>query len=265
MILRRSGVAGVLALVVAVVAAAQDAPEKPRTALDVKARGLKTFYIDDRAGANQVSIFSESTLEDFTIVCNKVGGQCNLDPQNIEKIRGEFFLRVEDLRTGIELRDQHLRSSDWLDAAKSPKVTIKILRAEEVKKTDPNGASMTLVSECSFHGQTRDLKIPCKLTYLDESPKTMERVKGDLLRLRASFEVKLSDHGVTGPTGGDNVIGLKVADRLPIKVTVFGSTERPPDPLKADKDGSTTKPAASQATQPGQATSAPSILQPPTR
>jgi len=51
----------------------------------------------------------------------------------------------------------------------------------------------------------------------------MERVKGDLLRLRASLEVKLSDHGVTGPRA-DNVIGLKVADQLPIKVTIFGST-----------------------------------------
>ena len=54
------------------------------TALDVKATGQKTFYIDGRAGSNQVSILSQSTLEDFTVVCNKVTGTCDVDPKNIE-------------------------------------------------------------------------------------------------------------------------------------------------------------------------------------
>jgi polyisoprenoid-binding protein YceI len=263
---RRIRMAGLLAVLVGLTASGQVAQEGSHTALDVKATGPKTFYIDDRAGANQVSIFSESTLEDFTIVCNKLSGQCSLDPHNVESFKGEFSLRVEDLKTGIDLRDHHLRGPDWLDAAKYPKVVIKVTRVEDVKKTAPNSVSMTLVGTCSFHGRAQDQRIPSTLTYLDESPRTMERVKGDLMRLRARLTVKLSDHGVTGPTGGANTVGLKVADVMPVRVTIFGSTERPPDPLKPDTGGSATRPAGSPASQPSAGTtSGPSILLPPTR
>jgi polyisoprenoid-binding protein YceI len=264
---RTTRMAGPVAILVALTANGQVAQEGSHTALDVKAKGLKTFYVDDRAGANQVSVFSESTLEDFTIVCNKLGGQCSLDPQNVETFKGEFALRVEDLRTGIDLRDHHLRGPDWLDAAKYPKVIIKVIRVEDVKKADPNTASMTLISKCTFHGRTGDLRIPATVTYLDESPKTMERVKGDLLRLRGRFQIKLSDHGVYGPVGGANAVGLKVADVMPVRVTIFGSTERPPDPLKPDTAGPATQPTGpSASSQPsGESTSRPSILSPPTR
>ena len=44
------------------------------TALDTKAVGAKTFYVDQRAGANQVVIISQSTIEDFTSVINSGGG-----------------------------------------------------------------------------------------------------------------------------------------------------------------------------------------------
>jgi polyisoprenoid-binding protein YceI len=263
---RRYLLEGVLGLFVAVAASGQVAEKKSGTELDVKAKGLKTFYVDDRAGANQVSIFSESTLEDFTIVCNKVSGQCSLDPHDIETMKGEFFLRVDDLKTGIALRDHHLQGPDWLDATNYPKVVIKIDRVEDVKRTEPNSASMVMISKCTFHGVTGDLRIPCTVTYLDESPKTMERVKGDLIRLRASMEIKLSAHNVLGPKGGTNIIGLKVADAMPVKVTIFGSTERPPEPLKADTGEPATRPADLPASQPSrQTTSMPSVLQPPTR
>jgi polyisoprenoid-binding protein YceI len=233
------------------------------TALDVKARGQKTFYMDTAAGRNQISIFSESTLEDFTVVCNEVAGQWQLDPQNIERIRGTFSIKVEDLRTGIDLRDLHLRGPDWLDAAKYPLITITVDRAEDVKKVSANVVKLALVGKCSLHGVARDVRIPCELTYLDESPKTMERVKGDLNRLRADFKIKLSDYKVYGPPNS-GTIGLKVADELPIKVSVFGSTEKPPPPLKVDRPGAATRPAGG-TTRPAAPGPEPSILQPPKR
>lgn len=232
------------------------------TALDVKAHGQKTFYMDTAAGRNQISIFSESTLEDFTVVCNEVAGQWQIDPQNVEQIRGTFSIKVEDLRTGIDLRDHHLRTADWLDAAKHPLITITVDRAEDAKRVSANVVKMTLVGKCSVHGVTRDVRIPCEVAYLDETPKTMQRVKGDLNRIRADFQIELSDYKVTGPPGA-NTIGLKVANRLPIKVSIFGSTEKPPPPLKVDRPGATTRPAGATTRPAGPGM--PSILLPPTR
>jgi polyisoprenoid-binding protein YceI len=211
------------------------------TALDVKATGKKTFYVDGRAGNNQVSILSQSTLEDFTVVCNKVTGQCDLDPKSVESLRGKFSVRVEDLRTGIDLRDEHLRTADWLDAAKSPEIIIEVTGIEDAKKTGANQASLVLVGTCTVRGKTNPIKIPTDLVYLDESPTTMKRVKGDLLRLRSEFKLKLSDYGITGPPGSD-VIGLKVADTLDVRVTVFGSTEKAPENLAPDKEAPASSP-----------------------
>lgn len=213
-------------------------------ALDVKASGPKTFYVNSRAGNSQVSVFSQSTLEDFTTVCNKVAGQCALDPQNLASFTGRFSLRVEDLRTGIELRDKDLRNADWFDAAKYPEVVIEIAKVADAKKVDASTASLTLIGHCALHGKTADVSIPCTLTYLDESPVTMKLVKGDVLRLRAAFDVKLSDYDIKGPPGSAT-IGLKVSDTQAIKVTVFASTEAPPEQLQVD-----TRPTSAPAVKP---------------
>lgn len=205
-----------------------------QTSLDVKASGEKTFYADSRVGNNQITFFSESTLEDFTGVCNQAGGECSFDPKNIESFKGRFFLRVADLKTGIELRDTHMRGPDWLDAEKHPQITIDIQSVADVKKSGSDQADMTLVGECTIRGKTNAIRIPCSLKYLEETPETMRRVKGDLVRLRSQFTVKLSDYGVLGPQGAEKLIGLKVADDIEIKATIFGSTERPPDALKPD-------------------------------
>ena len=74
--------AAITAIVLLAVTARSIGNEGQPVALDVKATGDKTFYVDGRAGNNQVSVFSQSTLEDFTVVCNKV--QAALDAANPE-------------------------------------------------------------------------------------------------------------------------------------------------------------------------------------
>lgn len=217
----------------AISAVAQDTAAQTRTVLDVKADGQKTFYVNDRVGNNQITFFSESTLEDFTGVCNRIGGQFTINPRHVESLTGRFSLRVENMKTGIDLRDRHLRSADWLDAGTHPEIVIEITGVEDVKKAAGDTAKMTLVGKCSLHGKTRDVRLAATLKYLDESPKTQRRAKGDLILLRSKFGVKLSDYGIGGPQGSD-VIGLKVSNEIEVRVTVFGSTERPPDDLKAD-------------------------------
>ncbi len=206
-----------------------------QTALDVKASGEKTFYVNPRAGNSQVTVLSQSTLEDFTTVCNQVSGQWQLDPRNLESLHGRFALRVEDMHTGIALRDHDLNGPEWFDAAKYPEVVIEVAKVQDVKKAEAHTATMKLVGTCAIHGKTNPIEIPCTLAYLDESPQTMNLVKGDVIRIRAEFSVKLSDFGITGPSGS-NAVGLKVSDQQDVRVTVFGATEKPPEALKKDTE-----------------------------
>lgn len=206
-------------------------------ALDVKASGLKSFYVDDQSGSSQVSFTSQAPIEDFTGVGNKVKGECKFDPRAVESFVGKFSIRVDDLKSGVELRDSHMRGEDWLDGARYPEIVVEINRVDSAVKSTANSASLTLIGTCSFHGKSNPVSIPAVLAYLDETPRTQQKVKGDLIRLRAEFKVKLSDYGVTGPKGSDT-IGLKVADELEIRAAVYGSTEPPPKPLQADRPAS---------------------------
>ncbi len=234
------------------------------TTLDVKASGTKTFYVDERAGANQVIISSESTIEDFTSVANKVAGQFQLDPKQLEGIRGRFSIHVADIQTGIDLRDRDLQTADWLDATRYPLIAVEVAHAEDVRKKNANSAELILVGTYSLHGVTQEMRVPATLIYLDESPQTRKRASGDLISLRASFGIKLSDFHVTGPKTSET-IGLKVADLQRIRASLFASSEPPPAPLESL--------APTPATQPspgGPATTAPSrsnvpVLPPPQR
>jgi polyisoprenoid-binding protein YceI len=225
-------------IVWAVVLSGTALPQAFATGLDVKASGEKTFYVNPRAGNSQVTVFSQSTLEDFTTVCNRVSGEWQIDPKNLETLHGKFSMRVENMHTGIDVRDRDLRGADWFDAARYPEIAIEITKVEDVKKQDANTAAMKFVGTCSMHGHTNPVSIPCTLAYLDESPMTMKLVKGDVIRIRAEFKVKLSDYGITGPPG-TQTIGVKVSDDQDIKVTVFGATEKPPADLAVDKESAT--------------------------
>jgi polyisoprenoid-binding protein YceI len=219
-------------------------PNALATALDVKASGEKTFYVYPRAGSSQVTIFSRSVLEDFTIVCNRVSGQWEVDPKNLEALRGRFAMRVNDMYTGIDLRDRDMRGPNWFDAARYPEITVDVSRVTDVRKASPNTATMNLVGVCSMHGRSNPVSIPCTLAYLDESPATTNLVKGDVLRIRAEFVIRLSDYGITGPPASE-MIGVTVSNDQDIKVTIFGATGKPPAELAADQE-----PGAGGATTP---------------
>jgi polyisoprenoid-binding protein YceI len=229
------------ALTIALSADAQN-PQPVNVPLDVRARGTQTFYVDPAAGRNQLSIFSESELDDFAIVCNVVSGRWQFDPGNVEHLAGRFVVRVTDLTTGIGLRDRHLREPEWLDAAEYPEILIAIDHGEQARKLTSNSASMVLVAKLTLHGVIHDVRIPCTLTYLDESPQTRERTPGDLMRLRANFEIRLSDFSVRGPPYPD-FTSLRVADKLTVKAAIFGSTTRPAPPPRLNELGPTTRPA----------------------
>jgi polyisoprenoid-binding protein YceI len=226
------------------------------TALGVKASGPKTFYIDPRAGANQVVINSESTLEDFTSVINTVSGQFALDSKNLEGISGKFTVRVADIHTGLDLRDKDLQGPDWIDAPKYPLITITVTGGKNVQVKSANSSSMDLIATCSMHGVTVDMPITATLIYLDESAMTRQRAQGDLISVRANLSFKLSAFKISGPTSSERAIGLKVADVQPVRVSVFASSVQPPPSLEGSAGlapqgqtgsapgGPTTRPAA---------------------
>ena len=194
------------------------------------------FTVDDPTGRNSVTFKSTAPLEDIVGTTNQLTGYLWFDPANPKKGgSGELIVPVMSLNTGIPLRDEHLQGEVWLNAGKYPdfKLTITdIMNVKEVKKTDNSVTyDLTAVGKFQMHGVKNQLQIPARVTFLKETEMTKKRLEGNLLAVRAEFEVKLADYGVTGPKEMD-LIGSKVGETIQVEVSLMGSS---PNATMSDK------------------------------
>lgn len=214
--MRQTCLALVASAVIAPIVLAQQAG--PDTAREIKVSRPKTFHVEQRAGTNQVTVESKSTLSDFTNLCNQVVGDFQFDPGAPEGFTGQFRMPVTGIHTGIGLRDRHLRSADWLDADRYPDIIVTLTQARDVRKESVDSVTMTLVGTCGMHGVTRDIQVPATLTCLGGWPTATGQAKGEVVSIQAAFEVRISDYGIKGA----RTLGLKVADIQRVRVSIFG-------------------------------------------
>lgn len=196
--------------------------------MDADKSGMR-FKVDDPTKRNNVTFTSTAPLEDIIGRSNEITGYLVFDPNNPMKGgQGELTVPVASLDTGIPLRDEHLRSSGWLNAEEYPEIKLVITGLKDLKEVKAAENSMTydvmVMGDFSLHGKTRQIKFPGRITYLKESEATQQRLPGDLLAARAGFEVALKDYGITGPAGMD-IIGSKVGETISIEVSLIGNSE----------------------------------------
>jgi len=85
---------------------------------------------------------------------NKIKGTLSFDPSNVAASSLEAEIDTSVLYTGVERRDNHLRSSDFLDAEKYPTITFKSTRVE------PAGLDHAWIhGDLTIHGVTRPVTL----------------------------------------------------------------------------------------------------------
>ncbi|WP_337864716.1 YceI family protein [Ignavibacterium sp.] len=186
----------------------------------VKASGEQNFNFADKGGRNQASFFSTTPLEDIRGLSNDVKGTVTFNVSDIKTLKGKISVSTASIKTGIDLRDEHLRSGDWLDAGKYPEITFTITKVTDVKQLADNKLEIKIVGDFTLKGVTKEVTATATLTYLDESEQTKMRAPGDLLGVQATFKVKLSDFGVT-----NKIVGQKVAEEVEVSVNIVGSNK----------------------------------------
>ena len=188
---------------------------------NVKATGNQTFSFKDKMGRNQATFFSTTPLEDISGMSSDVMGSVTFDVQDIENtLEGEIIISTASLKSGIDLRDEHIRGADWLDAEQFPEITFKITGVENLNEVKENMLTARVIGEFTCHDITKEVYSDVTLTYLDENEMTKMKMPGDLLGARAEFNIKLSDFGVQ-----HMALGKKVADNIEIKVNIVGSNK----------------------------------------
>ncbi len=196
------------------------APSLMGQALSVSSSGAKKVTLSDRVGKNQFIWTSDAPLEKIKGTAEGVAGTLTIDPKNLGTIKGTISAQVSTMKSGNATRDAHIKSAQWLDAATYGQISFTIASVSNVKVNGAN-ATGTATGQFTMHGVTKQLSVPFKITYIDESAKTRDRAPGDLVMLTADFEVALADYNIAGTKG---TIGSKVGEKIKVSAQLFGST-----------------------------------------
>jgi polyisoprenoid-binding protein YceI len=188
------------------------------TGFNLAAKGMKTITVNNKVGTNQASFNSKAPLEDISGTASIVKGTFSLDPSNIEATTGKIEVPITSMKTGVDLRDQHLLGKDWLDADANPNITFEIKKISGVQVTSSsNGKGIAKgMAEGMFtvHGVAKPASFPIEIQYLEKSP-------ADVVMIKSEFTVSLKEHNIAGKKG---IVGSKVAETINVKVSLFGST-----------------------------------------
>ena len=185
----------------------------------------KTFLVND--SKNSVEFSSDAPVELIKGYTNKVRGTIQYDDNFTFDSRHPFNITFDvDLAsfdTGIPLRNEHMRDN-FLHTKKYPKAIFRATKITANKKPPfKNGQVVMLraTGPLTVHGKTVIKTIPIKATYLKSSTVTRKRFAkaGDVVRLQATFPIKLQQHGIQRP----EAIFVKLADTVFVSIDAFAA------------------------------------------
>jgi polyisoprenoid-binding protein YceI len=196
-------------------------------AVSAAAQETKTFYVNDERGRDVVTFISKAPLETIVGKTSDAKGYVDVDINNVKSATsGKFEVDLASLKTGIDMRDGHMREQ-YLQTDKFPKAVFELTRVVEASNNifeDQKPARIVVEGNFTIHGVTKALSIPLTITYFKESESTKNRLPGDLLHIEGTFDVLLSDHNIERP----QFVILKLDDKQKVNIDLFSATGLPP-------------------------------------
>jgi polyisoprenoid-binding protein YceI len=144
----------------------------------------------------KVEFISKASLETFTGTSSSLKGLVDLDNRKID-----FYIDLNTLRTGISLRDEHMRET-YLETKKYPfaEFTGTLSGFNPARK---DTQTVVVVGDFTIHGVKKARTIPGRLF-----------VGPNHVYVEAAWSVKLSDHNIEIP----KVLFLKLADQQEVRI-----------------------------------------------
>jgi polyisoprenoid-binding protein YceI len=131
----------------------------------------------------------------------------NAPPTNFVTLDGansvfNVSIKAESIDTGVQKRDDHLRSADFFNVKQFPEITFKSTKVEG------SGAELKVTGDLTLHGVTKSVTIPLKVNGPGEFPAGVQRVG-----FSGQFTIKRTDYGMTtmvGPVGDEVTLVINV-------------------------------------------------------
>ncbi|MDF6045069.1 YceI family protein [Streptomyces sp. JH14] len=136
-------------------------------------------------------------------------GTLNLDGSNPKNSTASIDVTIESIDTGIADRDNHLRSADFFDTEKFPKMTFRSTHAEQL-----GGDTYRVTGDLTIKDVTRPLAIDLEFNGTATDPYGNERIG-----FEGSANILRSDWGLTWNAALETG-GVMVSDKVKLNFDI---------------------------------------------
>jgi polyisoprenoid-binding protein YceI len=143
-------------------------------------------------------------------------GKIIFDEKEPAKTRVEGSIDVATINTNVKKRDDHLRSPDFFDVAKFPKITFQ---SSSVTDLDPSGKKGKMQGTLTLHGVSRPVVLDASFLGRGKDPGGHERAG-----FHGTTTINRKDFGLTWNKALESG-GLLVGDDVTIEIDVEGVQE----------------------------------------
>jgi len=183
----------------------------------------QSFDFKDPKGVNNVQFKLDAPLESITGTGTGISGTVSFDRAAPESVSGRLVLDTASLTVGNPLMGEHLRGANWLDVAKYPAIVFEAVKIAHVRT---QGAQVVgdVTGRLTVKGVTKDVTVPVTFTLLADKLGARlgnDKLKGDLLVLRANFEINRNDYDLMAGQVTD-----KVAEIIHLSLSIAGAAPR---------------------------------------
>ena len=144
-------------------------------------------------------------------------GSIIYDEQDITQSSVEITIKAQSVNTDVQPRDEHLRTSEFFDAAKFPDITFKSTRVEK------RGSGFAAIGIFTMHGIAKEITIPFKINGKSNFQ------GGTHLGVEGTVVIDRRDFGMSWSATLDNgglVVGNDVTIELNIEAVRQGRGEK---------------------------------------
>lgn len=181
----------------------------------------QTFDFKDAKGVNNAVFNLDAPLEAITGSANGISGKVEFDPEKPGATKGKIIVDASTLHVGNPTMKDHLHGDKWMDTKKFGTITFELKELKNVK-TQQNNTTADAMGTFTLKGVTKEMTVPVRLTYLKDRLAARQGVKGDLLVVRANFDISRKEFNINAGQSED-----KVSDVINLTLSIAGASPAP--------------------------------------
>ncbi len=159
-----------------------------------------SFAQQYKTEVGNVEFLSKAPLNEFAGVSSQLNGLIDF-----EKNLLDFFIDLNTLKTGIGLRDSHMREN-YLETKKYPFAEFTGKIRENITLQPGESKNVTAIGKFKIHGVEKEIIVPGKVTGISNSE----------IKLAAMFKILLSDYNIDIP----KIIFYELAEEQTVTLSV---------------------------------------------